>query len=190
MGLHCIWDIVTYWLSWRHFDTFRDVTKHTIFRSTNYELLHIRPKHRLQKWDKSFLLHDESILAPAAPWRKFLITRNLPLAVIQPVKIGFLIKTRRSGPNVSTRTEFVKNGFVQNAVPPAVFTRSGFVALFTNCKLEFSSSSCLFARIKAVHIFSELNGFGTIELNSLLPFFTHCLFLQKWRHDTHVWGWN
>jgi len=185
MGLHCIWDIVTYWLSWRHFDTFRDVTKHTIFRSTNYELLMLLPL----ALNHSFL-HDESILAPAAPWRKFLITRNLPLAVIQPVKIGFLIKTRRSGPNVSTRTEFVKNGFVQNAVPPAVFTRSGFVALFTNCKLEFSSSSCLFARIKAVHIFTELNGFGTIEPNSLLPFFTHCLVLQKWRQDTHVWGCN
>jgi hypothetical protein len=162
MGLHCIWDIVTYWLSWRHFDTFRDVTKHTIFRSTNYELLHIRPKHRLQKWGRSFL-QDESILAPAAPWRIFSIL--LPLALNQPIIIDFLLKTWRLGPNVSTRTECVKVGFVQNSCfPPFLVSRSSSVAVFTNCKLAFSLP-CLYAHIKAVLISSELNGGGTIEHN-------------------------
>jgi hypothetical protein len=63
---------------------------------------------------------------------------------------------------VSTRTEFVKDDIVQNSTLPA--GGSGFAALFTNCKLAFSLP-CLFAHIKAVHISSELNGAGTIELN-------------------------
>ena len=65
------------------------------------------------------------------------------------------------GPNVSTRTEFVKNGIVQNSTLPA---GSGFAASFTNCKLAFSLP-CLYAHIKAVLISSELNGGGTIEHN-------------------------
>ena len=66
---------------------------------------------------------------------------------------------------MSTRTECVKVGFVQNSCfPPFLVSRSSSVAVFTNCKLAFSLP-CLYAHIKAVLISSELNGGGTIEHN-------------------------